>query len=313
MNDLYGATGGAIAAGNSRMDIVRDYNQKVKEHNDTIHNTIQGLKDQAQSAAQVKEIKDQALNLWAAKDIPGKAKEFNKYFADRAAGKAKGSNPVDNTKNSLSESNEAPDVSDGMKEGQTTTEPPSGDPVAEGATQGESVSEATEGADAAVGEGLETSLKGAKAAGKSALKGAEGAIEGAEGLAGKASGLLGKVGVLGSAAIGGMDLYEDIKHHQIQGNNTWEKASNILQIGGSIGDIVGSFFPPAKLIGGVLDIASGITDSVGEKVEEDKTEQDLKGQEQSETESTETVQDVERQDPGVVARTALTAVTGRTQ
>jgi len=309
MNDLYGATGAAIAAGNSRMNIVRDYNKKVKEHNDSVHDTIQGLKNQAQSAAQIKEIKDQALNLWTAKDIPGKVKEFNQYFADRAGGNAKGANPTENTSNKLSESDEAPNVRDGMAEGQETTEA-GGEAVSEGARQGETVSEAAEGADSAVAEGLETSLKGAKAGAKAGLKAGE---EAAESFASKASGVLGKVGVLGSAAVGGMDLYEDIKHHQIQGNNTWEKASNLLQIGGSIADIAGTFFPPAKLLGGVLDIASGITDSVGEKVEETQTEKDLKGQEQSQTETTETVQDVEKQDPNLVARTALTAVTQRTQ
>ena len=267
------------------------------------------MKDQAQSAAQFKEIKDQAINLWAAKDIPGKAKEFNKYFADRAAAKAKGSNPVENTSNSLTESEEAPNVSDGMTEGQVTTDA-GGEAVSEGARQGETVSEVAEGADSAVAEGLETTLTGAKAGAKAGLKAGE---EAAESFASKASGLLGKVGVLGSAALGGMDLYEDIKHDQIQGNNTWEKASNVLQIGGSIADLAGTFFPPAKLIGGVLDIASGVTDSVGEKVEENQTEQDLKGQEQSQTETTETVSDVETRDPQLVARTALTAVTGRTQ
>ena len=309
MNDLYGATGAAIAAGNSRMDVVRDYNKKVKEHNDSIHNTIQGLRDQAQNAAQIKEIKDTAMNLWAGKDIPGKVKEFNDYFADKTGGNAKGANPTENTSNKLSESEDAPNVRDGMAEGQETTEA-GGEAVSEGARQGETVSEVAEGADTAVAEGLETSLKGAKAGAKAGLKAGE---EAAESFASKASGVLGKVGVLGSAAVGGMDLYEDIKHDKIEGNNNWEKASNILQIGGSIADVAGTLFPPAKLLGGVLDIASGITDSVGEKVEESQTEQDLKGQEQSETETTETVEDVERQEPQRVARTALTAVTQRLQ
>jgi hypothetical protein len=47
---------------------------------------------------------------------------------------------------------------------------------------------------------------------------------------------------------------------------------------------VGTFFPPAKLVGGVLDLASGITDTVGEKLDEDKQATDLKTQQQQETE-----------------------------
>jgi hypothetical protein len=69
-----------------------------------------------------------------------------------------------------------------------------------------------------LGKGLTTALSGAG---------------GAKGVASKVSGVIGKAGVLGSAALGGMDLYEDIKGGGIQGNNNWEKASNLLQIGGT--------------------------------------------------------------------------------
>ena len=120
----------------------------------------------------------------------------------------------------------------------------------------------------------------------------------AESAFGKAAG---KVGVLGSAALGGMDLYEDIKSKKIVGNNDWEKASNLLQIGGTVGDLVGSFFPPAKLVGGVLDLASGITDTVGEKLDEDKQADDLKTQQQEETEQT------------IAAPVQETVATGRVQ
>lgn len=308
MGDLYGNSG-AIALGNMRTKMVRDMNEKVKKHNDTVQNTIQGLQDQASSAFLTKEIRDQALNLWTGKDIPGKVGEFNKYYADRASAKAKKANPVESTQENIAESDNAPKVEDAMTPEQETgaTDAPAGEPVNEGATQGESVAEVAESAEADVSKGLEASLSGAESVAKS------GGEAVAKSVGEKASGLLGKAGVLGSAALGGYDLYEDIKHKKIEGNNTWEKASNLLQIGGTLGDLVGTFFPPAKLIGGVLDLASGVTDSVGEKVEEDQKSKDLKAEQQKETQKSTSVAQQEKTTPSLIATTALTATTGRVQ
>jgi len=308
MGDLYGNSG-AIALGNMRTKMVRDMNEKVKKHNDTVQNTIQGLQDQASSAFLTKEIRDQALNLWTGKDIPGKVGEFNKYYADRASAKAKGANPVESTQENIAESDNAPKVEDAMTPEQETgaTDAPAAEPVNEGAAQGETVAEVADSAEADVSKGLEASLSGAESAAKS------GGEAVAKSLGEKASGLLGKAGVLGSAALGGYDLYEDIKHKSIQGNNAWEKASNLLQIGGTLGDLAGTFFPPAKLIGGVLDLASGITDSVGEKVEEDQKSKDLKAEQQKETQKSTSVAEQEKSTPSLIATTALTAATGRVQ
>ena len=263
MADLYG-TSGAIALGNMRTQMVRDMNDRVKEHNEKVQTTIQGLQNQASSAFLTKEIRDQAINLWTGKDIPGKISEFNKYYADRAAGKSLGTNMVENTVNNLKQ--QATSAADGLLDGAKTTTKAAGEVVSEGANAAESVADVAKTAESTVGKGLTTALSGA------------------EGAASKVSGVIGKAGVLGSAALGGMDLYEDIKGDGIQGNNNWEKASNLLQIGGTVGDLVGTVFPPAKLIGGVLDLASGITDTVGEKLDEDKQASDLQTQQQQETE-----------------------------
>ena len=75
-----------------------------------------------------------------------------------------------------------------------------------------------------------------------------------------------------------MDIYQDVKAGGIAGNNNWEKAGNLLQIGGSISDIAGTIFPPAALIGGVLDLAASATDEVGEQLEESKEGDELKKQ-----------------------------------
>lgn len=261
MADLYGTNGNAIAMGNARMQAVRDFNDRVKQHNSDVADKIQGLREQESTADTIKQIKDQATNLWTAKDIPGKVAEYNKWVASRNA-----PNP---TEGSVRRSRLI-DTGDDIFTSETETTDPSPEPVSESANAGETVSEvaeSSEGAGGAVAKGL--------------AKEGEDLVE--DTALGKA---IGKAGVLGSTALGGMDLYEDIKSDSIQGNNTWEKAGNLLQIGGTIGDLAGTFFPPAKLIGGVLDLASGITDSVGEKLDEDKQAEDLKTQQQKETQKT---------------------------
>lgn len=262
MSDLFGTNGAALAMGNARRQQVRDLNDRIKEHNDSVLNTIQGLKDQAASAAQFKEIQDQAVNLWSAKDIPGKVQAYNEWKAARNA-----PNPI---YNQIQTSRGNVDKTTGRlvdDAGESTSSLAA--PVAETAPAGESAGK--------VASGIEDTVKGG-------LKNA--GVE--ESLVGKIGS---KVGVLGSAALGGMDVYEDIQdsiksgHLTIAGNNNWEKASNLLQIGGTAADLVGTFFPPARLLGGVLDIASGVTDSVGEKLDETKKASDLDVEAQKETEA----------------------------
>ena len=257
--DLYGTNGNAIAMGNARMQAVRDFNDRVKQHNSDIADKIQGLREQEKTADTIKEIKDQATNLWTAKDIPGKVAEYNKWRASLNA-----PNP---TEGSIRRSRNLPSQ-DPAPVAETTD--PSPEPVSEGANAGETVSEVAKSSEGAGG----TVAKGLAKEGEDLVK---------ETKLGK---VMGKAGVLGSAALGGMDLYEDIKTDSIQGNNTWQKAGNLLQIGGTIGDLAGTFFPPAKLVGGVLDLASGITESIGDKLDEDKQADDLKTQQQQATEKT---------------------------
>ncbi len=107
-----------------------------------------------------------------------------------------------------------------------------------------------------------------------------------------------------------MDVFEDIKAKGIAGNNNWEKAGNLLQIGGSIADIVGMAFPPAALLGGVLDLASGATDAVGEKLDADQKSKELTQEQTQDTEKPATVSSLP---PAPVATAALTAVTQRLQ
>tara|TARA_R110001599_G_scaffold78585_1_gene213569 strand:+ start:102 stop:947 length:846 start_codon:yes stop_codon:yes gene_type:complete len=86
------------------------------------------------------------------------------------------------------------------------------------------------------------------------------------------------VSVLGDIAQGGDDLYTDIKSGKIAGNNGWEKAGNVLQIGSGIADTVGLVFPPAEVIGGILGVIGGVVNSIGEEKESSGSDAKVKKQ-----------------------------------
>ena len=162
-----------------------------------------------------------------------------------------------------------------------------GDAVEEGGLA-RSATQAGESAAGDIAESL--SNAGAKGVGSAIATAAKsGGGEVAESLGSKVAGGLGKAagGAFGGA-MAGLDIYEDIKSKGIAGNNNWEKAGNLLQIGGGIADLAGMAFPPLALLGGVLDLASGATEAVGEKLDADKTASDLSKQQQQETEKPDT-------------------------
>jgi hypothetical protein len=93
-------------------------------------------------------------------------------------------------------------------------------------------------------------------------------------------------------ATGGYDIYEDFaggKGFHLAGDNWASKASNALQIGGSIADLGGTVFPPLALLGGITDITAGVFGEIGAVKDEDaqvKAEDELK---QKETETQQAV------------------------
>jgi hypothetical protein len=298
MSDIYGTTNAlAIQQGNARLQEVRELNERIKEHNADVATTIQGLREQAQTSETIQQVKDQGQALWAGARMPSKIKAYNQWKAARNA-----TNPT-----ASAVKNQTQTVT---KNTTPTTEPqetsgPAPEAVEEGGL-GRSAGEAAESATEDISKDL---------GGKLASVGSKAGEEVAETLAGKAAGLAG--GLMG-AAQGGIDIYEDIKSigsgHGIAGNNNWEKAGNLLQIGGSIADIVGMAFPPAALLGGVLDLASGATDAVGEKLDADKKSKDLTQEQKQDTEKPVTVSSSSPSlPPAPVATTALTAVTQRLQ
>lgn len=258
MNNIYGTSSGAVSMGNARMNQVRDLNQRIKEHNDSIANQVTQAKDQIQTTQTIKTAKDTAQNLWTGAGMPDKIKSYNEWSNAKTA-----TNP---TTQSLSVKDKLfGKIETSAQTPESVPDTPPTTALAEGTGTGATALEENATADSKLADGLKGTLteEGASKLGK----------------------IAGGAGVLGSAAIGGMDLYNDFKGSpHLTGNNGWEKAGNLLQIGGSIGDVAGTVYPPAKLIGGILDLASGALDEVGEAT--DTTDADKEDAiQQSETES----------------------------
>ena len=263
--DLYGTSSNAIAAGNMRSEQVRDLNERIQAHNTDVANKISGLKDQEKNTERIKEFQQSAQALWTSKGMPDKVKAYNDYYAGKTA-----TNPTTQSERTTrTNATENAPESDAVTPADAEADAPASSSAA---TEASEVSGEGEEAGQLVGEGskleegLSTVSKGSKIAGKLGEAG----------------------GTLMSAGAGAMDIYADYEaskkdgHFEIAGNNNWEKAGNILQIGGAIGDVVGTFFPPAKLIGGVFDLASAATNEIGEGLD-DKGDKTLDAEQQSET------------------------------
>ena len=249
----------AIALGNARRQQVREMNERIQQHNNDVANQISQIKDQVQTANVIQQAKDTAQGLWTGASMPDKIKAYKDWKASKTA-----SNPTSQSEQTTQQTAQenAPE-NDATTPAQNTTEPPT-EPVAEGSPSGAGLSDEAEN----VGNKISMPKGALTDAGESAFE-----------KAGKGA------GVLGAMAVGGLDIYNDIKAGKIAGNNGWEKAGNILQIGGSISDIVGTIYPPAKLLGGVLDLTAGALDEVGGATD-DTAEKKEEGIQQSETEQT---------------------------
>ena len=311
MSDLSRTDGAALQMGNMRTQQIRDYNKSVKDHNDNVANTIAGLKDQAQNNATIKGIQDTALNLWTGKDMPNKIKAYQDWRAGKtstpkspvdapapAAGDAPAAAPAG--ADAAADAPAAADAAaaadapaevgaeaapaegpagaieeDAQTPDQTTTNAAADEPVDEGSPEGLGAveEEASEG----LGSRITSSLGSATGLGKEAVE------EGLE-KAGKGATVIGALG------IGGMDAYNEYKSlaagKGLSGDNWEEQSANVLQLGGAVSDIVGTFFPPAKLLGGILDISSGALDIAGQKVSESDKEADLTQEQSAETDTT---------------------------
>lgn len=258
----------AIANGNARLDSVRQLNERIREHNADVADQIQNAREQEKTANTIAQAQQAGMALWKGSKMPDAIKAYKDYKA-KTAGEKQGSNPTSDYENT-----NKPDTSAGVEDAQTpaqSVDEPPAEPVAEGSTTGASISEDVESTGSKLVDGFPSGAKQALTeAGESKLT--------------KYASAGGEVaGTLMSGAVGAMDIYNDFKGgFHLAGNNWEEKAGNVLQIGGSIADLAGTFYPPAKLIGGALDLASGAISEVGEQLDT-KSSDELTQEQQKET------------------------------
>jgi hypothetical protein len=266
----------AIALGNARRDAVRQRNEQIIQHNNDVANQISSLKDQQATVQSIIQAKDTAQALWTGAGLPDKIKAYQDYKASRSGA----TNPTSKSETNLqAEAERNNPTNQATTPAQNPTEPPS-EAVAEGSPSGASVSEEGATAESRLTTGLKNSLPLTEE-GETALS-----------KAGKVA------GGFGAVALGGLDVYNDFKtgSFKLAGNNGWEKAGNVLQIGGSVADLVGTVYPPAKLLGGILDLGASATDEIGRATDNTTTQQDdalkqqetegLQGQQEAETQLT---------------------------
>lgn len=269
--DLYSADVGAIQEGNMRSQAVMDANNKVREHNNNLAGQIASLKSSQKTGDVVEGLKDAIGGTIASGKIAGKVQAYKDWTASQKA-----SNPTSQATNELSETAD-----------QAPTEPPTTEEPGKLTDVGDGVFE-SEGA-------VADSQKGALSRAGKSIKSSLGVSDEALETAGKG------VGELASVGMAGMDIYKDIKAGGIAGDNWASKASNVLQIGGAIADLGGTVFPPLALLGGTLDIASGVSGEVGDLIDSGKQDQETDKLQQQQTEQIQTIQDTQPASTGRVS------------
>jgi hypothetical protein len=278
--DLYSSDFAGIQEGNMRTKDIMDRGQAVIQHNNDIATQISSLKA-SQTTGNIETAGLQAVQqFWSGGKIPNQITAFQEHLK---AGGTLFSNPI-----SQAQSQAQKAVSDAKTL--------FSNPVSQAQSEAQkAVSNATTGikgfftkqeVTAPATPAIQTSEDAT-----AALK--TGAQETLEGLGGLGSTALKGLGGITALATGGYDIYKDIdsisQGHGIAGDNWASKTSNILQIGGAIADLGGTVFPPAALLGGVIDVAAGVFGEVGAVKDQGKEEQQDTEEQEKDTEEQEAV------------------------
>ena len=241
-------------AGRARVNSIIQHNKNVDNLLAQADDKVVQLKEEADTEANTKKIAD-ALSSGVNSVHINRSVSDSKKFLEKFGGKK---NPIAGVQE-LEEMKSAGESAKNIERSVTTA----------GAEIGEGLKSLAKGGQV-VEEGLEA-LRGGEGAVKGFLKG--GAAKLAEGIGeGTGAKLVSKGLGVANVAMGGYDLYEDIKTGHLQGNNALEKTSNVLAIGSGVADAIGLAFPPAAVVGAGLGILSGIFGGVGAKEEEEEKE-----------------------------------------
>ena len=281
--DLFQADAGAISSGNMRNQAADSVNEAVQFHNSELAKQAQGIRQAASDALSQQRTEQGISNIMSgfmeARGLKSGIQSYKDYVAQgrskAAALQEKAASLQNQMGNTGAEirNNPAPAEEPVVEARPNTTEEPNATATPEGpAAQGTADPNPTAAEHGAITAGEEDT-------GKTGSMFHNG-LKRVAGISDEAIDRVGKgVGAIGSAAVAGVDIYNDVKKGKL-GDNGWEDVGQVAQIGGAISDVVGSAFPPAELLGGALGVVGGIFSDIGEAVEGKKKDAEVKQQDQ---------------------------------
>ena len=278
--DLFQSDAGAISSGNMRNGATDSVNEAISFHNNELAKQAQGIRQAASDALSQQRTEQTISGIMSGyMESRGLKSGIQSYKDYVAQGRSK----------ATALQQKAATLQDQVGAQIRNDPAPSAEPTAEArpnTTAEPNVSATPEGAPAqgtadanpsAVEHGAITA--GEEDTGKTGSMFHNG-LKRIAGVSDEAIDRVGKgVGAIGSAAVAGVDIYNDVKKGKL-GDNGWEDVGQVAQIGGAISDVVGTAFPPAELLGGALGVVGGIFSDIGEAVEGKKKDAEVKQQDQ---------------------------------
>ena len=281
--DLFQSDAGAISSGNMRNGATASVNESIQFHNNELAKQAQGIRQAASDALSQQRTEQGIQNVMSgfmeARGLKAGIQGYKDYVAQgrskAAALQQKAAslqNQVENTGAQI-RNDPAPSAEPTAEARPNTTAEPNITATPEGAAaQGTADANPSAEAHTAITAGEEDTGKTGSLF-HNGLKRVAGISDEAIDNVGKG------VGAIGSAAVAGVDIYNDVKKGKL-GDNGWEDVGQVAQIGGAISDVVGTAFPPAALLGGALGVVGGIFSDIGEAVEGRKKDDEVKQQDQ---------------------------------
>lgn len=304
--DLFQADAGAISSGNMRNQAAESANEAIQFHNNELAKQAEGIRKASADALSQQRTEQGISNVMSgfmeARGLKAGIQGYKDYVAQgrsKAAALQQKAATLQDQVGAEIRNDPAPAEEPTAEARPNTTEEPNATATPEGAAaQGTADANPSAEEHTAITAGEEDTGKTGSLF-HNGLKRVAGISDEAIDRVGKG------VGAIGSAAVAGMDIYNDVKKGKL-GDNGWEDVGQVAQIGGAISDVVGTAFPPAALLGGALGVVGGIFSDIGEAVEGKKKDAEVK-QENQEAQQKEQ----EQQQAMAVAPTAQIAAAPR--
>ena len=284
--DLFQSDVGAINSGNMRNQATESVNEAIAFHNNELAKQAEGIRSQAKSALSQQRTEQTISGIMSgameARGLKSGIESYKDYVAQgisKAQALSQKVSSLQDQAGALIRNDPAPSAEPTVEARPNTTTEPNITATPEGApAQGTADPNPSAVEHGAITAGKEDTGKTGSMF-HNGLKSITGISDDAIDRVGKG------VGALGSSAVAGINIYNDIKQGKL-GDNGFEDVGQVAQIGGAISDIVGTVFPPAELLGGALGVVGGIFSDIGQEVSGNKKEKEADEADQQAKEKT---------------------------